>query len=187
MEYDLYDFDKTVFPVDSESVFYLFCLVRRPWLIVLLPYQLICLACFFLKIGGDRMKGRFFCFLRFINTDKMVKKFWEKNEKHIYPFFRPENRDLPAVVCSASPEFLLKPICEKYKVHTLIATRLDPHTGKMDGLNCKDCEKVVRINAAIPGAKFDKVFSDSLKSDAPIFALGRENYHAVKGKLTRIK
>lgn len=86
MKFDLYDFDKTVFPVDSESVFYLFCLVRRPWLIVILPYQLVCLACFFLKIGGDRMKGRFFCFLRFVNTEKMVKKFWEKNEKRIYPF-----------------------------------------------------------------------------------------------------
>ena len=99
MKFDLYDFDKTVFPVDSESVFYLFCLVRHPWLIVILPYQLVCLACFFLKIGGDKMKGRFFCFLRFVNTEKMVKKFWEKNEKRIYPFFRPENRDLPAVVC----------------------------------------------------------------------------------------
>ena len=111
MKFDLYDFDETVFPVDSESVFYLFCLVRHPWLIVILPYQLVCLACFFLKIGGDKMKGRFFCFLRFVNTEKMVKKFWEKNEKRIYPFFRPENRDLPAVVCSASPEFLLRPIC----------------------------------------------------------------------------
>ena len=90
MKFDLYDFDKTVFPVDSESVFYLFCLVRHPWLIVILPYQLVCLACFFLKIGGDKMKGRFFCFLRFVNTEKMVKKFWEKNEKRIYPFFRPE-------------------------------------------------------------------------------------------------
>lgn len=29
MKFDLYDFDKTVFPVDSESVFYLFCLVRH--------------------------------------------------------------------------------------------------------------------------------------------------------------
>ena len=83
MKFDLYDFDKTVFPVDSESVFYLFCLVRHPWLIVILPYQLVCLACFFLKIGGDKMKGRFFCFLRFVNTEKMVKKFWEKNEKSL--------------------------------------------------------------------------------------------------------
>ena len=76
MKFDLYDFDKTVFPVDSESVFYLFCLVRHPWLIVILPYQLVCLACFFLKIGGDKMKGRFFCFLRFVNTEKMVKNSW---------------------------------------------------------------------------------------------------------------
>ena len=74
MKFDLYDFDKTVFPVDSESVFYLFCLVRHPWLIVILPYQLVCLACFFLKIGGDKMKGRFFCFLRFVNTEKMARR-----------------------------------------------------------------------------------------------------------------
>ena len=187
MTFDLYDFDKTVFPVDSESVFYLFCLVRRPWIIIMLPYQLICLMCFFLHIGGDKMKARFFCFLRLIDSEKMVQKFWEKNEKRIYPFFKPENRDLPAVVCSASPEFLLRPICEKYKVHTLIATRLDPKTGKLDGLNCKGKEKVLRINAALPEAKFHKVFSDSLESDAPIFSLGEINYHAKGGKLERIK
>ena len=63
-------------------------------------------------------------------------------------------------------------------------------TGLLDAItedDLKDGEKVVRINEAMPGAKFEKVFSDSLKSDAPIFALGEINYHAVRGKLTRIK
>ena len=187
MKFDLYDFDKTVFPVDSESVFYLFCLIRRPWIIIMLPFQLFCILCFSLKIGGDKMKARFFYFLRLIDTEKMVNKFWEKNEKYIYPIFKPESRDLDAVVCSASPEFLLEPICKKYKVHTLIATRLDPKTGKLTGLNCKGEEKVKRLKEQMPDAHFVKVFSDSLKSDAPIFALGEENYHAIKGTLTRIK
>lgn len=92
MKFDLYDFDKTVFPVDSESVFYIFCLVRRPWLIVFLPYQLVCLACFFLKIGGDRMKGRFFCFLRFVNTEKMVKNSGRKTKSGYIRFPSGESR-----------------------------------------------------------------------------------------------
>ena len=46
------------------------------------------------------------------------------------------------VVISASPEFLLKPICEKININYLIASRVDIKTGVLLGKNCYGKEKV---------------------------------------------
>lgn len=185
MKFDLYDFDKTVYPYDSETVFLFHCLLHKPWLLVLAPWLLLNLILFFLGFG-DKYKGKCFTFLRFIDADKEAKRFWGKQEKRIYPFFRPENRERPAVVCSASPEFLLRPLCEKYEVHTLIATKMDKHTGKIDGRNCKDKQKPLRLAETVPEAEFVNVFSDSLKNDIHIFRLGQKCFHAKKGRLTEM-
>ncbi|MDO4495461.1 MAG: haloacid dehalogenase-like hydrolase [Clostridiaceae bacterium] len=184
-KYDLFDFDKTVYPYDSETVFLFYCILHRPYLIILGPWLLLNLILFFLGFG-DNFKGRCFSFLRFIDGEKMAKKFWEKQQKRIYPIFEPQNRERPVVVCSASPEFLLKPICEKYKVNTLIATRMNPKTGKIEGFNCKDKQKPLRIAEAVPDAEFVNVCSDSIKSDVHIFELGEKCFHAKKGVLTEM-
>ena len=184
-KYDLYDFDKTVYPWDSETVFLFYCILHRPYLIILVPWLAINLILFSLGFG-DKFKGRCFSFLPFINGEKMAKNFWDKQQKNIYPIFNPENRERPVVVCSASPEFFLKPICEKYGVHTLIATRMNPKTGKIYGFNCKDKQKPLRLAKALPEAEFINVYSDSLKNDIHIFELGQKCFHARKGTLTEM-
>lgn len=184
-KFDLYDFDKTVYPVDSETVFLFYCIFRRPYLILLAPWLLFNLIIFFMGFG-DRFKGKCFSFLRFIDGEKMAKEFWENQKKNIYPIFEPQNRERAVVVCSASPEFFLKPICEEYGVHTLIATRMNPKTGRIDGYNCKDKQKPLRLAEALPDAEFINVFSDSLKNDIHIFELGQKCFHAQKGVLTEI-
>ena len=181
-KYDLYDFDKTVYPQDSETVFLFYCLLHRPYLIVLAPWLLLNLILFFLGFG-DQFKGRCFSFLRFIDGPKMAEKFWKSQKKNIYPIFNPENRTRPIVVCSASPEFFLKPICDEYKVDVMIATRMDPKTGRIDGFNCKDKQKPLRLAEALSDAEFINVYSDSLKNDIHIFELGQKCFHAQKGSL----
>lgn len=77
----VYDFDKTIFKHESYSRFYLYCLVRRPYIIFLLPCQLIVLALLFLRII-PRGKGKelFSVYLRFTgNNERLAGKFWEKN------------------------------------------------------------------------------------------------------------
>lgn len=184
-KFDLYDFDKTVYPWDSETVFLFYCILHRPYLIILAPWLAFNLMLFFLGFG-DKFKGRCFSFLPFVNGEEMAKKFWDKQQKNIYPIFNPENRERPVVVCSASPEFFLKPICEKYGVHTLIATRMNPKTGKIYGFNCKDKQKPVRLAETLPNAEFINVYSDSLKNDIHIFELGQKCFHAEKGTLTEM-
>ena len=185
MEFDLYDFDKTVYPHDSETVFLFYCILHRPYLIFITPWLLHNLILFFLGFG-DKYKGRCFSLLRFIDGEKMAVKFWKSQKKNIYPVFNPENRERPIVVCSASPEFFLKPICEKYEVHTLIATRMNPKTGEIDGFNCKDKQKPLRLAEKLPDAKFINVYSDSLKNDIHIFELGQKCFHANGGVMTQI-
>ena len=187
MKANLYDFDKTVFPTDSETIFWLFCLKKQPKLLRFLPGQIVCMIRFSLKLGDtDKMKSKLFGFLKAVDSEKMVQAFWDENFKNIYPFFIDRDTSLPTVVCSASPEFLLRPICDRLDVEKLIGTKMNPKTGEISGKNCKGKEKVQRIAAQLPDYTFCNVYSDSIKHDRPIFALGEKTFKATKGNIEEI-
>ena len=40
-EIDIFDFDKTVVPFDSGSVFWMYCLIHNPWIVICVPYLLV--------------------------------------------------------------------------------------------------------------------------------------------------
>jgi hypothetical protein len=142
---------------------------------------------FAFKLGNtDKMKSKLFGFLKAIDSEKMVKAFWDENSKQIYPFFLDRDKSLPTVICSASPEFLLQPICEKLGVNKLIGTKMNPKTGEIFGYNCKGNEKVQRIKAEIPDYSFHYVYSDSTKHDGPILALGEKSFKTTKGKIEEL-
>ena len=63
---------------------------------------------------------------------------------------------------------------------------MDPKTGRIDGFNCKDKQKPLRLAEALPDAEFVNVYSDSLKNDIHIFELGQKCFHAQKGVLTEM-
>ena len=63
----------------------------------------------------------------------------------------------------------------------LIATPMDPYSGKIRGRNCHDKEKVRRFRETFPEAHIDRFYSDSL-SDAPMAALADEAFLVRKGK-----
>lgn len=179
MELDIYDFDKTVVPFDSGSNFLIFCFLRYPYLLLLLPYYAVMGALFGLRILSlDRFKKHIFCFIRFVPLEKAVKKYWDAHEKDVFPWFLPENRARHTVVISASPDFLLQEIAERLKIDTLLCTRHNPKTGELLYKNCRNEEKVRRFKEAFPQAVTVKcVYSDSYKNDRPIFSLGEQCFH----------
>ena len=83
------------------------------------------------------------------------------------------------IIISASPEFLLKPICDKLGV-TMLATKVDNKTGLFDGENCHGQEKVRRLHEIYPGAEIDEFYSD-LYCDTPLARLAKKAY-IVKGE-----
>lgn len=182
MTADLYDFDKTVFPKDSASAFWLFCLKKKPAIIKHLPRQVMGAVKFFLKkYTLTQFKEQFFCFLKSVNGEEMAELFWQKNEDKIFEWFNPKGNDVLTVVCSASPEFEISPILKKMGVDIILGTKMDPKTGKITGENCKGAEKVKRIKEVLPDCKFRNAFTDNPKSDAPLLSLA-ENKFIVKNK-----
>ena len=37
MQVDIYDFDKTIVPFDSGTLFFVYCMVHYPWCMIILP------------------------------------------------------------------------------------------------------------------------------------------------------
>lgn len=192
MDIDIYDFDKTIVPFDSGSLFCGYCLLHYPYLILLLPIAVPILFVAILLmlahiISFTSFKKICFMFVPFIPLERAVKGFWNRHENEVHTWFYKRKRC--AVVISASPDFLLNEIQKRLGFDKLICTRHNRKTGAIIGENCRGEEKVRRLYQ-----EFDKdsinvidVYSDSIYHDRPIFSLGRNCYHIVKGEKVPFK
>ena len=178
---DVYDFDRTIFPVDSGSLFISYCLLHYPQTWIYIPYGLDGLTKYALReISLRDMKNYVFRFVSVIPKEKAAEKFWDKYEKFIYPWGRKESRRRFSVLCSASPDFLINEIGSRLEFDVIISTIHD-EKGRVIGQNCHDNEKVRRIREVLPNVNVINVYSDSLDHDRPIFSLGQHCFHAVNG------
>lgn len=183
-EIDIYDFDKTIVPFDSGSLFTVYCLIHYPWCLIILPIVALAAILMLLHIiNFTRFKKTCFMFLPLIPKQSAVKRFWDKNENKVHTWFNDKKRY--SVVISASPDFLLNEISARLNFDKLICTRHNPKTGIIIGENCRGEEKVRRLYE-----EFDKdsirvidVYSDSVRHDRPIFSLAENQcYHIVDGE-----
>lgn len=181
---DIYDFDKTIVPFDSGSLFWGYCMLRYPWIILLLPLWAVLAILMIVKaINFTTFKKLFFCFVAFIPLESAVKKFWDRHIHQVHKWFKIRKRH--AVVISASPDFLLEEVQKRLGFEDLLCTRHNRKTGVIIGENCRDEEKVKRLYTLYDknSIKVCDVYSDSLKHDKPIFFLASENcYHIVNGE-----
>lgn len=186
---DLYDFDGTVFDGESGGEFFLFCLKRHPKLIKYAPRQFRAMIKYL--INKDSMlnyfKTEFYSFLNDVDANKESELFWEKNAHRMNIWFKPSEHDVPSVVCSASPLFQIKPICDKLGVTLIVATDLDEKTGKLKDINCKGENKLEYLKKYAPEYTFRDVYTDNIESDAPILSLAQRNRYKVEnGSVTKL-
>ena len=90
------------------------------------------------------------------------------------------------IVISASPKFLLTPICDRLGIRHLIASEVDPITGMFTGENCRGQEKVRRLEAEYNVTNMDSFYSDS-HSDLPLAKLADKAFLVGKGVVTEWK
>jgi len=172
---NVYDFDRTIYNGDSSVDFYLFVLWKKPYLIILLPFQAFGMLLYLLNVYlKERMKETFFVFLRFIPAQEMVSFFWKQNIGKIKTWYlnQMQNTD---VIISASPEFLLAPLVRGQLNVTLIASEIDAKTGRFFGKNCYGQEKVTRLNAMYPKAVISNFYSDSY-TDVPLAVMAKNAF-----------
>ncbi len=178
---DIYDFDGTLYEGDSTADFLRWCLRKYPRIALTLPRTgFAALACLgFKAIDKTQFKAALYRFLPLIpNVMEEVEAFWHHNERKIAGPCNPKPGDL---VISASPEFLLRDVCEKRGL-ALIASQVDPATGQVLGPNCSGEQKIVRLRKEFPDAQVGRFYSDS-HNDDPLAALACEAYLVKDGTL----
>ena len=117
---DITDFEEVV-RLDKEYItnwnigldIYFFLLKRYPKLIAYFPKQILGMVRYKLHLSSkEEMKEMYFSFLKGVQTDKtFVDDFWKQNQNKIKEWYLNQKRK-DDVIISASPEFLLKPICD---------------------------------------------------------------------------
>lgn len=183
MKINLYDFDKTIYDGDSSTDFFFFCLKKYPKILKIIPKIVVSAIKYKLKvISKTAMKETIFSFLKYVkDVDKEVNLFWESKKVRIKKFYMETNHDKDIII-SASPEFLLHPMCDELNVLDLIGSKVDKKTGSFSGENCHGEEKVRRLNELYKDISVMNAYSDSL-SDIPILKLANKSYIVKKNKL----
>lgn len=177
---NIYDFDGTIYDGDSTIDFFIFSLKKKPAIIVCIPEQMLAFFRYKLgKIGKTEFKELFLCFVKRIDVQKYVDEFWERYDKNIMSWYLKQQKT-DDVIISASPEFLLKPICDRLGIRLLIATKYNINTGRIIGKNCRGTEKVKRLNREFPDVVVDSFYSDS-DSDLPLAKLSNNAYKVKHG------
>ena len=182
---NVYDFDKTIYDGDSTVDFYFYCIKRQPNLLCFLPKQAWAFTKYlFGFITKTQFKEKFFeVFSGIENIDNYITDFWEKNKVKIKKWYSKTHIDNDVVI-SASPEFLLNPICNELRIEKVIASRVNKGNGKYTGENCYGEEKPKRFYEIYPNGKIETFYSDSL-SDTPLKEIAEEAFIVQKEELIK--
>ena len=185
---DAFDFDGTLYRGETTWDFYWFCVLRRPYLILLLPYQLIGLLLGKCGVFSfEKGKTAFLVFARFVPLQRYVQMFWlaQTSKGKLAAWFSPPQ--IPFVVISASPAILIEPICKQLGAYAVIATQTNAQMNII-GQNCKGAEKVVRLHQQLPNCTIRAMYTDSLNHDAPLRNIAQAVYHVNKrGELRQVR
>ena len=143
---NVYDFDKTIYDGDSTLDFYLFALKNKPGLIKYLPVQILGFIKYLFGMCTKlEFKEKFYYFLNGIDdTDNLIEMFWNEKQSGIKEWYLKNKKDSDLII-SASPTFLLEPICKRAGIKHLIASEVNKKTGVCEGENCYGEEKVIRL------------------------------------------
>ena len=177
---NVYDFDNTILHGDSTARFYAYCMLHRPKMWLDIPGQAVNGLMYALRLREKQVfKQRMLHFLTLIgDVDATVEAFWQKNFSRVKPWYYEAQRE-DDVVISASPEFLVKPACDRLGIKCTMGSPVDKHTGKFFGPNCHGKEKVRRFREVYPNAQIEEFYSDSY-SDSPLAGLAQKAW-LVKG------
>ena len=173
---NVYDFDGTIYDGDSSIDLYFYCIKKKPSVFFKsIPTQLSGLMQYSLKrISKEKYKEKFFSFLKNITADReFIDRFWDDNYHKIKQWYLDKKKS-DDVIISASPEFLLKPVCERLGA-ALIASEVDASTGRFSGNNCRGQEKVIRFKKEFPDETIYEFYTDSL-SDLPLAEISEKPY-----------
>lgn len=180
MRIHAYDFDDTIYDGDCSNEYYYYAVKKYPWLLMFLPYQLLMFLPYLFRWKDRKwFKERFGIYLRFMNHEVDIPRFWDRNQHKIKKFYLDQKREDDLII-SASPEPLVREMCRRLGLTNIIGTDTDMRTGKISGLNCYHAGKVAILAEKMPDVVIAEFYSDS-RADTPM-AMKAEKAFFVTGE-----
>ena len=180
---NVFDFDGTIYNGDSSFDFVRYCLKKYPKTRRHIPSILWYGAGYGLKIVKKKtFKQKLFAIVSKIeNLAGAVSDFWAINKSKIKKWYL-DMKKPSDVIISASPEFLLAPICTELGVECMMGTKVNEKTGLFESENCVGEEKVVRFYEVYPDGVIDEFYSDRYV-DTPVARIAKKAIFVKGNKL----
>lgn len=171
----VYDFDDTIYHSNSLRRFFGFCLLRFPYLVLVMPTQLFA---YILNKCGVMSKERSLTVLEWFlylvpNVKKQVNKFWNKEFCRIKQWYL-QQKEPTDVVISATPSLIIGEVCNRLGV-SYIATE--------KGIHCYGHNKVTLFKQRFGNVIPQEFYSDSL-SDYPMLKYAEKGFVVQGEKVT---
>lgn len=181
---NVYDFDKTVFYPDSSVTFFLYILRRYPGAVLRVFPGIVSASLRYAagRISTKSLKEKLFAFLPYLpDTENTVVRFWDEHFSGVREWYLQRKRKDDLII-TASPAFLVSEAGRRLGVE-VIGTQMDIRSGRIDGENCHDYEKVRRFRALYPDKEIGEFYSDS-RSDAPLAEIAAKAFLVSKDRIS---
>lgn len=186
-----YDFDETIYDGESSVQFILMYLKNDPKILSFLPAVGKVMYKYNRgQISFDDFTAKYGVQLKqyFHDNDvdlmSLVNKFWDKHEKNIKPFYKRLQREDDLII-TASPEFMMREICDRLEIRNLVATHMDIRTGDIKRA-CFREGKIDCLREDFPDAVIDDFYTDSM-NDSFLFPFAKRVFMVKGNKIERIK
>lgn len=177
---NVYDWDNTIYRGDSTCDFVLWLYVHRPATLLSVFRTAACGLLYGMhvmsKLTFKQNLYHMFVFVK--DMDQTADEFVNTHMDHVKKWYLEQKREDDMVI-SASPEFTIQRFCHQLGIKDVMASVVDPRTGKYTGLNCHGAEKVRRFKEKASSCVIEEFYSDSF-SDTPLAELAQKAY-LVKG------
>ena len=178
---NVYDFDETIYRNDSTADLVKYCFVHHPKTLLSVPGTIWYALLWALHIVDKQtFKEHMYRFLTYLkDPEKVVEEFVSANLHKIEKYYLARQKEDDLVI-SASPYFLISAFCKRIGIKRVMASPVNIHTGKYEGLNCHGEEKVRRYLEVYKADEVDEFYSDSY-SDTPRAKLAKKAFLVKKG------
>ena len=158
---NVYDFDETIFTGDSEDYFFAY-LFKKPgffWDQVRYRWYELLFKC--KLVSKTKAREAEYSLLRKIDDlDGLLADYWDQHERHMKSWYAAVKRP-DDVIASATPHFLMEPIVARLGLTGLVATEMDPRTGKIHGEFAAGPYKVDQFRKQFSLDEIDEFYSDA--------------------------
>lgn len=172
---NVYDFDETIFTGDSEDRFFDFMFKKKGFRHYKINFKFFDLLNKAHLMKKTKSREHQYAFLNKIDDiESVTEEYWNEVEKYMKPWYNDAKKD-DDIIASGTPGFLLEPIMKRLGLTNLVATKMNRHTGKIDGDFAVGEFKIVNFKEKFGTDCIDKFYSDAY-SDHYVADYAKEAY-----------